>query len=152
MKKFLLIVICVISIYILLIFLSPETSSKIESLLWFSWTTDKIHSFKKTFDWAITDVPSAQEFKSWAIDIWNTLKWSLDTTKSKIDSVRSTLSWAQDSLNSTLDTFDTAVETVKNAKETVDGLNEKTDSLKNLWEAIKWTVNTNDVWAATQNN
>lgn len=137
MKKFLLIIVCVVVIYGLLIFLSPETSSKIESLVGFPGFTENIRGAKDQFDTAVTDVPSAQEFKSWALDIRDTIKWGLDTTKEKIDGVRSTLSTAEDTLNDTLDTIDTAVETVNEAKETVNDLSEKAESLKEIGNTLR---------------
>ena len=137
MKNFFLIILCIFVIYGLLIFLSPDTSSKIESLIWFPWFTENIRGAKTDFDNIVTDVPSANEFKSWALDIRDSIKWGLDTTKEKIDWVRSTLSSAEETLNDTLDTIDTAVETVNEAKETVNDLNEKAQWLKDLGNSLR---------------
>jgi hypothetical protein len=137
MKKIFLIIVCIIVIYGLLIFLSPETSSKIESLVGFPGITENIRWAKTQFDDAVTDIPTAGEFKSWALDIKDSIKWGLDTTKEKIDGVRSSLSSAEDTLNDTLDTIDTAVETVSTAKDTVNDLSEKAEALKEIGNTIR---------------
>lgn len=142
MKKILLLILSVFIIYALLVFLSPETSSKIEEMFGFSGTTDKIRNIKTQFDTTVTDVPSPQEVKSWALDIRDSLKNGLDLTKWKIDSVRSTLSWAQESFNETMDTIDTTIETVKSAKEAVDKFSEKWDALQQIGDSIKWSIDT----------
>ena len=137
MKNFFLIILCVIVIYGLLIFLSPDTSSKIESLIGVSWFTENIRGAKDKFDDAVTDVPSASELKTGASDIRDSIRWGLDTTKEKIDWVRSTFESAEETFNDTLDTIDTAVETVNEAKETVNDLNEKAQGLKDLGNSLR---------------
>lgn len=141
----------VIVSYLSWVFLAPDITKTIEGAVWLSGTTDEIRSFKDSFDDIVTDIPSVAEFKSWAIDIGNTVKWWLDSTKEKIDDVRVTLSWAQDTFNNTMDTIDSTIETVKWAKDSVQKFNESNEWLMKLWDSIKWTVNTDDVWEATAN-
>ena len=136
---------------IIWVFLAPDITKTIEDVVWMSGTTDEIRSFKNSFNDIVTDIPSAAEFKSWAIDIGNTVKWGLDSTKEKIDDVRVTLSWAQDTLNSTMQTIDSTIESVQSAKDSVEEFKESNAWLMKLWETIRWTVNTDDVSDATSN-
>jgi hypothetical protein len=139
----------VIVSYLSWVFLAPDITKTIEGAVWLSGTTDEIREFKNSFDDIVTDIPSVAEFKSWAIDIGNTVKWGLNTTKGKIDDIRVTLSWAQDSINNTFDAIDSTIESVKWAKETVQKFNESNEWLIKLWDSIRWTVNTDDVSDAT---
>lgn len=140
LKKILLLVPCLIILYLVTVFMSPKISSTLEWSLWVPGTTEKIQQWKEKFDDIVTNVPSREEFKSWALDISNTLKGWLDTTKEKIDNVRSTLSWAQDGINETFDKIDTAVETVKDAKESIEKIKNPVENLGELRNNIKSTV------------
>ena len=124
-------------IYGLLMFLLPQATSKFESLIGIPGFTENIRWAKSQFDEVVTEVPSADEFKSGALDIRDTIKGGLDTTKEKIDWVRSTLSSAENTFNDTMDTIDTAVETVNSAKDTVNDLSEKAESLRDIGNSIR---------------
>lgn len=135
--------------YLSWVFLAPDVTKSIEGFVWISGTTDQIRWFKDSFDDVVTDIPSVAEFKSWAIDIWNTVKGWLDTTKEKIDDVRVTLSGAQDTFHNAIDTIDSTIDTVKWAKDAVQDFKNSNEWLLKLWESITWKVNTEDVWNAT---
>lgn len=151
MVKVLFTIIALAVTYLLGVFLTPDFTSKIESSIGLSGTTDSIRNFKDGLDEIATDIPSANEFKSGAFDIGNTVRGWLDSTKQKIDDVRVTLSGAKDTIDSTFDTFDTAVDTVKSARDTVEKLKNSDEALWELWESLKWSVNTSDVGSATEN-
>lgn len=145
-KKLLLLILSILVLYGVLVFLAPKISSSVESFVWIPGITEKIHSSKEDFDNIVTNVPSKQEFKSWAIDISDTIKWGLDSTKDKIDNVRVTLSWAQNTIDETFDNIDQAVETVKEVKEVVEKLKSPAEKLQNLGENIQSTVGSVELW------
>lgn len=122
--------------YGIFIFLAPETTSKIESTMWFPGITEAVHWGKKTFDNVITDIPSIDEVVdgyesalSWARDVKNTITEWAETTKETIDSIRS---WAQKAE----ETYKEAKETFENAKETLEDVGNQIQKINEVVESV----------------
>lgn len=118
------------------VFASPETAAKIDSLVWLPWFSDNIRGSKANLDAVITDIPSLNEFKSWALDIKDSVIDWVATTKDTIDSVRW---WAQ----KVEDTYNQAVDTYDSTKDAIDEANRKItefQSLLNPRATASWSV------------
>ncbi len=100
------------------VFAAPETASKIDSIIWIPGFSDKIRGSKENFDNVITDIPNLNEFKSWALDLKETVIDGVATTKDTIDTVRW---WAQ----KVEETYNQAVDTYDSTKDALDEANRK---------------------------
>ena len=115
------------------VFVSPWLASSIDSVLWISGFSETLRGGKETFDGAITDIPSLNEVRSWALDAKEKfLEW-VDTTKETIDSVRGGAQKAEETYNDAKETFDSAKNTFDSAKQTFDDLSWKV-------EQVQWVV------------
>jgi len=105
------------------VFTAPKTASKIDAMIWISWFSENFRGTKVNFDSVITDIPSLNEFKSWALDIKDTVVDGVATTKDTIDSVRG---WAQK-----------IEETYNDARDVVEGINGKVTEIKNTLDDVQ---------------
>lgn len=149
LKKLLLLLIILFTVYLILVFVSPTLADKIELFIWKQWLNEKIRSLKWNVDETYTNIPSKDEF----IDTINqakiqaeikakdALNW-VNEVKWNIDEVRSTLSWAANTYNevkTSIETTKAQVETWVNAiKTTADTLNQVSNTIN--W-ALSWTLN-----------
>jgi len=118
------------------VFAAPEVAGKIDAFVWIPWFSEKIRGSKANFDTVITDIPSLNEFKSWALDIKDTVVDGVATTKDTIDSVRG---WAQ----KVEETYNSAVETYDSTKQALDEANRKItefQSLLNGWASWSGSI------------
>ncbi len=148
-KKLLLIIVIIITLYIVTIFMSPTLADKIENSFWFTWFNQKIRDLKSGADSTYTNIPSKEQFLETydqakiqaEIKAKEALNW-VNEVKWNIDEVRSTLSWAASTYNevkTSIETTKTQVETwVKAIKTTADTLNQVSNTLN--W-ALSWTLN-----------
>lgn len=115
------------------IFVAPEVASSVDRVLGIDGFSDSIRGSKIELEWAITDIPSIDEFKSWALDIQNKISVGVESTKDTIDTIRD---WAQQAE----DTYNKAKNTLDKARDTIDNINQRTQE---LWAAFSGTVESN---------
>jgi aryl-phospho-beta-D-glucosidase BglC (GH1 family) len=123
--KLILILLIPIIWYGITVFVAPDTASSIDSTLWIPWFSENIRGTKSNFDSAITDIPSLEEFKSWALDLKDTVVQWVETTKDTIDSVRWWAQKAEDTFNQAKDTYDST-------KDAIDEANRKITEFQSL--------------------
>lgn len=111
--------------YGITVFASPETASKIDNLIWLSGFSENIRGTKSNLDTAITDIPSINEFKSWALDIKDTVIDGVSSTKETIDSVRWGVQKVEETYNQAVDTYDST-------KDAIDEANRKITEFQSL--------------------
>jgi len=121
--------------YWVTVFAAPELASKIDNLVWMPWFSDQIRGTKDNIDWAITDIPSIDEFKSWALDIKEKFSDWVTTTKDTIDSIRGWAQTVEDTYNDAKDTFEDAKAVFEDAWEKVNQLKWVVDSVSELTES-----------------
>jgi len=131
--KFILISVIIITSYGATVFLNPSLASNIDSTIGLHWFSEKLRWGKENFDNAITDIPSLNEVRTWALDAKEKFLEGVDTTKETIDSVRGWVQKAENTYNEARETMDQAKETFDQAKETFDSVTGK------VWE-IQWVV------------
>lgn len=138
MKKLLWLIILGTTAYGIMIFMKPDITNWIESVLWFEWFWDDVRSKLWFINNTVTDIPSISEFQSWALDLKNKVTDWIQSTKDTIDTVRSTLSWAEDTYNKAKDVITETTQTIDKIKWTLDDVGA-------LWNTITWAVNTDIV-------
>jgi len=126
MKKLISFLIIIIILYLLSVFFAPSISSKIDSLIWLNWLTEKITDTKSDIDKNSTS--NLSDVYSWAIN-------KIDETKNKIDDIRQTAKQVEDTYNKTSDFIDETGKKIDKAKQTLD-------DVEILWNSIKGTINT----------
>lgn len=148
-KKLLLIILIIVTLYIISIFVSPALADKIESSLWITWFNQKIRDLKSGVDSTYTNIPSKDEFLETydqakiqaEIKAKEALNW-VSEVKWNIDEVRSTLSWAASTYSEikwSIDETKLQIETSVNAiKTTADTLNQVSNTIN--W-ALSGTLN-----------
>jgi len=105
MKKLFSILILIVVWYLLLIFLAPNISDKIDSIIWLNGLTKEIKDIKSDLDKnSVSDLSDAY---SWAIK-------KIDETKGKIDDIRSTANEVEKTYNQVSDTVESVKKTVDN--------------------------------------
>lgn len=143
-KKLLLIILIIVTLYIISIFVSPALSDKIESSLWITWFNQKIRDLKLGVDSTYTNIPSKDEFLETydqakiqaEIKAKDALNW-VSEVKWNIDEVRSTLSWAA----STYKEVKTSIETTKAQVETwVNAIKTTADTLNQVSNTLNWAL------------
>ena len=120
-------------------FVAPETATSIDAALWIEWFSDSIRSLKWNIDTTATTNVSLEEFKSWAIDLKETVIDGVNTTKETIDSVRWWAQKVEETLNQAKDTYDTT-------KDAIDEANRKITEFQSLlnpratasWSVVVW--------------
>lgn len=147
MKKILLMLVILITIYILIVFKVPELWKSLGELFWTTNFNEFILKHSDTFNKTVTDIPTKDELidtynkaYSWAIDIKdNVIDWA-ETVKSTIDDIRVTLSWAEDKINNVKDKYDQAKDfidsnswRIQELQNSIDNIREINDSLNNTW-------------------
>lgn len=140
-KKILLLILIFIVGFGILIFISPETSWKIEKVFWIEWFGESLRNGKKAVDGAITDIPSIEEFKSWAVDIGNKVNNGIQSTKDTIDSIRSGAQKVEDTYNSAKDTIEDVKNTYDNAVETFSWAADKLHEVQWVIESVSNLTN-----------
>lgn len=143
-KKLLLIILIIVTLYIISIFVSPALADKIESSLWITWFNQKIRDLKLGVDSTYTNIPSKDEFLETydqakiqaEIKAKDALNW-VNEVKWNIDEVRSTLSWAA----STYKEVKTSIETTKAQVETwVNAIKTTADTLNQVSNTLNWAL------------
>ena len=142
-KKIFWTILLLITLYILSIFKAPSIAQNIEDFLGIKWFNEFIINFKKTLDGSATDIPSKDEFLSWATDIKDKLINWIGTTKEKIDSVRYSLWEIEDTAEEIKNTYDEAKKFVQETEEKIEEVKNKaskvSDNIENI--ANSWTKN-----------
>ncbi len=117
----------VLAFYLLAIFNVPIFADKIWDLLWVHDLNNNIRETKKSFDKAVTTVPSKEELQKWyekaysgAIEIKENFNNWLDLTKDKINSFRKTMSWAEEKYEQTKEFIEDTSEKIDKIKEVID--------------------------------
>lgn len=143
-KKLLLIILIIVTLYIVSIFVSPTLADKIESSFGFTWFNQKIRDLKSWVDSTYTNIPSKDEFLETydqakiqaEIKAKDALNW-VSEVKWNIDEVRSTLSWAA----STYKEVKTSIETTKAQVETwVNAIKTTADTLNQVSNTLNWAL------------
>lgn len=99
MKKLLLVVLIICTVYTLTVFQFPESADSLGSKIGLEGYNEFVRSFKSTVEKTSTDIPTLDEAKnaysdtfSGANAIKDTFVNGVNTTKEKIDTVRETAS------------------------------------------------------------
>jgi len=116
---------------ILLVFNAPILANNIAKILWIWTINNKIIELKDYLNKNSTNIPSRDEFISWAIDIKNNVINWVDSTKEKIDSIRITLSWAESKYNNIKKWYDNVQEFVKTNSWTIDDMKNVIEKVTN---------------------
>ncbi len=132
-KKIILLILIVVTLYGISIFVLPEVSSKIDTLIAMPGLSDSIRWTKKRVEKSITDIPSLNEFKSWALDAKEKFVNGVDITKDKIDTLRQWAQKAEKTFEDAKNTFNQVKQTVNNAKEVIDDMSSKVEQ---IWEVV----------------
>lgn len=146
-------------LYTLGVFYTPAIADSIGKQLGLEGYNSFVKSFKWNLDQVSTDIPSKWEFfegskaaLSWALDLKDTVIWSISETKDKIDSVRSTLSWAESTYNDAKDTFEQAKGFVEWASEKVQKVQQTLNDVNQLGESITNIVDTDVIDIVIEEN
>ncbi len=154
MNKIIAFLCILITLYIVSVFVIPDTADKLARQIWIEWFNKSIRSAKTAVDttvkvpeasWGILDIyqstyDEARQVKDTynkAIEQWNQIK-------QKIDTVRATLSGAESTVNKTIDTANTVIETGKEIQQKIGEVKSSLDNVNQLGNSIQWLVNT---WA-----
>ena len=129
MTKLIALIILVFSWYGVCVFAAPEIASKIDSLIGVPWFSESIRGSKTNLDSVITDIPSAWEFKSGALDIKDKVIEWIEVTKDTIDSIRS---WAQQVEHA----YSGALETYNQLKWNLEDAQEKMQKIQGVVESV----------------
>ncbi len=151
-KKFIWIVILLWVLYTLGVFYAPAVTDSVGKQLGIEGYNSFVKSFKWNLDQVSTDIPSKWEFLqgskaalSGALDLKDTVIWSISETKDKIDSVRSTLSWAESTYNDAKQTFEQAKGFVEWASEKVQKVQQTLNDVSELSESFSDIVDIDSV-------
>lgn len=143
-KKLFFIIVLILTLYIVLIFISPALADKIESTLWFEWLNEKIRTLKSSMDDTYTNIPSKDQFLNTIDEVKNqaeiktkdALDW-VNEVKNTIDWVRSTLSWAASTYSEIKWSID---ETKTQIENSVTAIKDTADTINNIWQSINNTL------------
>jgi chromosome segregation ATPase len=136
--------------YLLMIFIFPWTSKKIENTIWLDWLNESVVEVKSKIDKVSTD---SLELYNTTIETTDNLvdhffHW-LKIIKNNIDKLRLSLSEKKetakklkDSYNDIKERIDTASWIINDTKDTIDTINKVKESLTNSWN-LSNTWNTN---------
>lgn len=141
-----------ITLYIVSVFVIPESADKLAKQFWIESFNTSIRSLKKTVDTTIK-IPEAtgrildiyQSTYDEARQVKDTYNKAIEQwtqIKQKIDTVRATLSWAEDTVNKTVDTANTMIETGKEIQGKIWEIQKSVNDVNKLGNSIKWLVNT----------
>ncbi len=117
------------------VFIAPETASKIDSIVGLPGFSENLRWVKDNFDSAITDIPSVDEFKSWALDIKDKFTDGVETTKDTIDSIRDGAQKVENTYNDAKETFEDAKWVFEDATEKVNDLKWVVDSVSKFTDS-----------------
>lgn len=131
-KKLVLLIVIIISLYWVSVFTMPEISAQIDKLIWMPGLSDNLKWTKDKLEGAITNIPSVEEFKSWALDAKNMFIDGVDTTKETIDTIREGAQKAEETYNEAKETFDDAKQVFEDASEKFEQIQDVVDSVKNV--------------------
>ncbi len=137
MKKILLLILILIVLYGLSVFAMPQVSSTIDNAVGMPWFSEKLRWGKDTFDNTVTDIPSLNEFKSWALDAQKKFLDGVDSTKDTIDTVRGWAQKVEDTYNWAKETYDQAKNTLDEAKQTFEDLSGKVQEVQGVVESVQ---------------
>lgn len=126
--KIFLVGIIIITWYAVSIFLAPEIASSIDRIIGVPGLSESIRGWKNTLDWAITDIPNLEEFKSGALDIKTKISEGIGTTKETIDQIRSGAQKVQDGYVEAKNTYDSVKESLSWAVQSVNDIKNAADS------------------------
>ncbi len=139
LKKIISTILIIIWIYIMLIFLKPQTTDFIESHFWSNFSV-KVRALKEVLDWKKT----FSEFKEFISEDNPNIKKYFDTinswiswVKGSVDSIRKKVLDTKDSINENIEVVENWIKKVEETKEKIDKI---TDILKNEEKNIKNSV------------
>lgn len=143
--KILWLIILMITIYLLLVFKTPNIAMHIEKTIWIEWMATDIVKIKDTYDNVVTEIPSKYELKKWALDFKEKFIEWVEITKSKIDSIRTTASWAEDTYNDLKEWYDKAKDFINTNSWKIDDIKKAINDVSNITNTINsnsWIINT----------
>ena len=132
MKKIISLFILLWALYGVSVFLMPDVSNSVDTALWFPGFSESIRGTKTNLDAAITDIPSAWEFKSGAIDIKDRVVDWVEATKDTIDTIRSWAQQVEETYNDALGTYNELKWTLEWAKDKVEQIQWVVESVTQL--------------------
>lgn len=146
MKKLILILVILATLYWVAVFQFPEIADKIWAQIGMEEINQNIRNGKETYDNVVTDIPSKDEVIgtyweafSGAIDLGANIKDKIDVTKDKIDTVRDTLSEAENTYNEVKGTIEEAKEFIDTTSEKIEEVKWTIDKVSEMWDKL-WEV------------
>lgn len=139
--------------YLLLIFIFPWTTKKIESVLWMNWFNDNVIEVKNKIDkistdWIelyndtkITTKSFVDHFYHWL----NIIKSNIDKLREKINEKKTDAEKLKKSYEDVKEIINTASWIIKETKDTIDTLNDVKNTITNTWKLYDntntWNIN-----------
>lgn len=135
-KKLVLLLVILMTSYGVSIFVAPGVASTIDNLIGMPWLSESLRGKKSLLEWAITDIPSINEVKSWALDFKEKFETWVSTTKDTIDSIRESAQTAEDTYNDVKDTYDELKDTFSGAAQMLGEAGEKLEEIQWVVESV----------------
>mgnify|MGYP001944505610 CR=1 FL=1 len=132
MNKIISLCILLIAAYGVSVFMFPTVSSTIDDMIWVTGLSESIRGSKSDIDSTITNIPSASEFKSGAMDIKEIVVDWVVTTKDTIDTIRWWAQQVEETYNDAVDTYNDLKGTIEEAQEKVEQVQWVVESISNL--------------------
>jgi hypothetical protein len=132
MKKLIALIILILALYGVSVFMFPDVSAKIDNLIGISGLSESIRWSKENIDSTITNIPSASEFKSGALDIKDKVVGWVEATKDTIDTIRSGAQQVEETYNWAVDTYNDIKWSLEDAQEKVEKVQGIVDSFSEL--------------------
>jgi len=127
------------------VFVAPEVASSIDKIIGLPGLSDNLRGTKENLEGAVTDIPSIEELKSWAVDIQKKISSGAEMTKDTIDSIRWWAQKVEETYNDAKETFDDAKQVLDSATDKISNIKQWLDDVEALWNSITNVVNTDAV-------
>ncbi len=148
MKHLASLLIIFVTVYVLLIFMAPQITSKIEETIWIDGLTESITDFKWNLDESVTDIPTKDELKdaynkaySWALEYKEQFDLWVEKTHEKVDDIRDTLKKAEDTYNTVKDSYEQTKQTLENTKKILDESRQALENIQTI-QSASWSIDT----------
>ena len=127
MTKILSFLVIIIVWYLLLVFFTPDISTRLDKMLWISGFSETLRWTKHRVDFVTTD--GVNSVIQWATQFRDDARWVVDSTKDTIDTVREQAARAEDALSEAQE----SIENIRNVYEST------TQSIDEISWSLRWT-------------
>ncbi len=126
MKKIILFLIIIFTLYVMLVFITPEITEKFSKKLGILKVQEIIVDIKSGM--GIASTSEAGDFLSGALEIWGQIKDGIDDTKDSIDTVREKIQNVEEKYNTAKENYDKVITVI-----------DKVWEIAEIAESIWWT-------------